>query len=180
MRRLLDTVPNGTTPGPESQVEGGGSDDSYFNSGLLVILAALLFTLVCVLGLNSIVGCVMRCRRRRFASGTPGPGVAAAATGLKKQALRQIPIVVYGPEITNTTIDDCAICLSEFTKGDTIRMLPECHHGFHVRCIDAWLALQPSCPICRHSVVLDKGESSEVGDTCSQPDDNDIALRTNE
>lgn len=33
---------------------------------------------------------------------------------------------------------ECAICLSEFVKGDKVRVLP-CHHIFHLEEIDEWL-----------------------------------------
>lgn len=33
---------------------------------------------------------------------------------------------------------ECAICLSEFVKGDRVRILP-CHHIFHMDEVDSWL-----------------------------------------
>ncbi|CAN0824976.1 RING-H2 finger protein ATL74 [Linum grandiflorum] len=47
---------------------------------------------------------------------------------------------------------ECSICLAEFLDTDMVRVLPECSHGFHVACIDGWLASHSSCPNCRHSV----------------------------
>ncbi|KAG4178547.1 hypothetical protein ERO13_A10G050237v2 [Gossypium hirsutum] len=31
--------------------------------------------------------------------------------------------------------------------------LPMCHHCFHAHCIDAWLEVSPTCPICRVNVA---------------------------
>jgi hypothetical protein len=33
---------------------------------------------------------------------------------------------------------ECAICLSQFAKGDKVRVLP-CHHIFHLSEVDEWL-----------------------------------------
>ncbi|XVF22467.1 hypothetical protein REPUB_Repub12eG0175300 [Reevesia pubescens] len=53
-----------------------------------------------------------------------------------------------GSSNVNTT---CSICLCEYTDLEMLRMMPECRHYFHVSCIDAWLKLNGSCPICRNS-----------------------------
>ncbi|KAI6016245.1 hypothetical protein EDC04DRAFT_2577671 [Pisolithus marmoratus] len=48
---------------------------------------------------------------------------------------------------------ECAICISEFTKGDRVRELP-CHHIFHIDEIDNWLInLKKLCPICKADVT---------------------------
>lgn len=47
----------------------------------------------------------------------------------------------------------CSICLCEYREGEMLRMLPDCHHFFHLPCIDAWLRLNASCPVCRSSPV---------------------------
>ena len=48
---------------------------------------------------------------------------------------------------------ECSICLSDFSVGDKCRLLG-CHptHVFHAACIDNWLQLNASCPICRQEV----------------------------
>jgi len=57
---------------------------------------------------------------------------------------------------------DCVICMSSFCRGDTIRILPTCHHEFHKTCIDEWASTfvsgsskgldakrgNPTCPLC--------------------------------
>lgn len=56
---------------------------------------------------------------------------------------------------TNTNSSECAICLSDYKPSDVIRLLQECGHLFHVKCIDTWLNVHPTCPVCRKSPVAD-------------------------
>lgn len=45
----------------------------------------------------------------------------------------------------------CPICLSDYHAKDTLRYIPQCQHCFHSHCVDEWLRLRGSCPICRTS-----------------------------
>ncbi|XP_057979888.1 RING-H2 finger protein ATL67-like [Malania oleifera] len=45
----------------------------------------------------------------------------------------------------------CSICLCEYRESEMVRMMPDCRHYFHLLCIDAWLKLNGSCPVCRNS-----------------------------
>ncbi|KAG0703763.1 hypothetical protein DFH29DRAFT_914929 [Suillus ampliporus] len=48
---------------------------------------------------------------------------------------------------------ECAICLSEFAKGDRVRELP-CHHIFHLEEVDSWLINRKKlCPVCKADVT---------------------------
>ncbi|KAF7768078.1 hypothetical protein Agabi119p4_7321 [Agaricus bisporus var. burnettii] len=48
---------------------------------------------------------------------------------------------------------ECAICLSEFAKGDRVRVLP-CQHIFHLSEVDEWLIHRKKlCPICKADVT---------------------------
>jgi hypothetical protein len=51
---------------------------------------------------------------------------------------------------TNTTnTRSCMICLE--TCRDKRQLLP-CLHGFHPDCLEQWLLVKPSCPICRVAI----------------------------
>ncbi|KAL3838145.1 hypothetical protein ACJIZ3_022736 [Penstemon smallii] len=48
----------------------------------------------------------------------------------------------------------CSICLADYKDTDSIRLLPDCGHVFHLKCIDPWLLLHSTCPICRNSPLV--------------------------
>ncbi|XVE76349.1 hypothetical protein DITRI_Ditri12bG0165100 [Diplodiscus trichospermus] len=64
---------------------------------------------------------------------------------------RLIPIFKYSKDCNE---DMCAVCLGDFKEGEQIRVLPDCLHIFHVACIDTWLNLHSSCPLCRADTSL--------------------------
>ncbi|XP_027942229.1 RING-H2 finger protein ATL80 [Vigna unguiculata] len=132
------------------------NDSAVVDSDFVVILAALLCALICVLGLVAVARCGCLRRLRRFSSApTPQPPPAAANKGVKKKVLRSLPKLTATAE-SAVKFADCAICLSEFAAGDEIRVLPQCGHGFHVSCIDAWLRSHSSCPSCRQILVVSR------------------------
>jgi len=43
---------------------------------------------------------------------------------------------------------NCPVCLCEFEKGEKLKSLP-CVHYYHEECIDRWLMVGHSCPVCK-------------------------------
>nr|XP_043617619.1 NEP1-interacting protein-like 1 [Erigeron canadensis] len=75
--------------------------------------------------------------------------------GLPEYSVEKIPKI----KITNRNdVDDsgervsCSVCLQDFQLGETARSLPQCHHMFHLPCIDKWLVRHGSCPLCRRDL----------------------------
>jgi hypothetical protein len=65
--------------------------------------------------------------------------------------------------------DECAICLTEFARGDRLRVLP-CSHLFHdSECLAKWCATHDSCPVCRRGLryVPEEVEEEQEGEALS-------------
>ncbi|MBA0862831.1 hypothetical protein Goshw_013377 [Gossypium schwendimanii] len=80
--------------------------------------------------------------------------------GLDRAVINSYPKFRFSKEEVSTAVEVmgssagntiCSICLCEYRESEMLRMMPECRHCFHVTCIDAWLKLNGSCPVCRNS-----------------------------
>ena len=74
--------------------------------------------------------------------------------GLDEATIKSYPKLLYSEaklQKTNSTSSCCSICLGDYKSTDMLRQLPDCAHLFHVKCVDPWLRLHPTCPVCRTS-----------------------------
>ncbi|XP_062208293.1 E3 ubiquitin-protein ligase ATL23-like [Phragmites australis] len=69
------------------------------------------------------------------------------ASGLDGATIERLPCFVSRGGAA--TAEECAVCLSTVEQGETVRALPCCTHAFHAWCVDAWLRLRATCPVCR-------------------------------
>ncbi|CAA3021418.1 E3 ubiquitin- ligase At1g63170-like [Olea europaea subsp. europaea] len=53
---------------------------------------------------------------------------------------------------------ECCICLCAYDDGTELRELP-CRHHFHCTCIDKWLSLNATCPLCKLNILKNGGQS---------------------
>ncbi|KMV66263.1 hypothetical protein M970_040530 [Encephalitozoon cuniculi EcunIII-L] len=47
----------------------------------------------------------------------------------------------------------CTICFDNYIPGIKLKFLP-CGHHFHQECIDEWLDLKDTCPLCKRNINL--------------------------
>lgn len=80
--------------------------------------------------------------------------IISISRGLDDDILVTFPTFAYSedlmPHSTDANTSGCSICLADYKQSDVIRLLPECGHLFHVKCIDTWLKVHPTCPMCRN------------------------------
>ncbi|GFP80317.1 E3 ubiquitin-protein ligase at4g11680 [Phtheirospermum japonicum] len=66
----------------------------------------------------------------------------------------EIGIVAAGTEKERAISGEdavCCICLAKYVNNDELRELP-CSHFFHKDCVDKWLKINASCPLCKAEV----------------------------
>ncbi|KAK9074272.1 hypothetical protein SSX86_006869 [Deinandra increscens subsp. villosa] len=75
----------------------------------------------------------------------------SCVAGLDQSVINSYPKFPFSKGITKGGDSMCAICLCEYRESEMMRMLPDCKHFFHLNCVDAWLKLNATCPVCRSS-----------------------------
>ncbi|GLJ42589.1 hypothetical protein SUGI_0882800 [Cryptomeria japonica] len=137
------------------------SSDPNFSILVIAILGILATSFLLVSYYAIVTKCYIRWDTLRHhlhgnprSSDTPNPDSTEPwipnSNGLEDSVIQSIPIFSYKEQ---DGILDCAICLSEFQDGETLRLLPKCSHAFHVHCIDVWLQSNSNCPMCRANIV---------------------------
>ncbi|KAK9060741.1 hypothetical protein SSX86_021447 [Deinandra increscens subsp. villosa] len=61
----------------------------------------------------------------------------------------------------------CCICLAKYADNDLLRELP-CMHYFHIECVDKWLKINASCPLCKFEIG-GSNDTSSTHESSQQP-----------
>ena len=63
-------------------------------------------------------------------------------------------IVTVQPYHQEALNNACSICLADFESSERVAML-KCKHALHAACLDLWLKVKRSCPVCRFAPDAD-------------------------
>lgn len=81
-------------------------------------------------------------------SDRPSWTITTTRRGLDPEVVKSLPVFTYYHGDAKYQLE-CAICLGEFEEKETVKMMPNCEHVFHLECIDTWLKMHMTCPVCR-------------------------------
>ncbi|XP_031125294.1 RING-H2 finger protein ATL22-like [Ipomoea triloba] len=97
------------------------------------------------------------------------PPMPTAGAGLDVLTIQSYPKMILGEswELPKPNGNTCPICLSEYQAEEILRSIPDCNHYFHANCIDEWLGLNATCPLCRKSPESLGTESSHLSSSLS-------------
>ncbi|XP_019160478.1 PREDICTED: RING-H2 finger protein ATL79-like [Ipomoea nil] len=126
-----------------------------FKTNTVLVLLVLFSAFVCALAFNAAVRYLLRRRRRRHRRSSPpthdddDKAAGGSKTAEDEEAGAAIPTVIFSAAAAGVASEECIICLGEFVEGERVRVLENCKHCFHIRCIQRWLKAHSSCPTCR-------------------------------
>uniref|UniRef100_A0ACD5TFU5 Uncharacterized protein n=1 Tax=Avena sativa TaxID=4498 RepID=A0ACD5TFU5_AVESA len=166
------------TASPSSAPPDAESALAWLNTNAVRVLALLICALIAAIALHVILQFVLRVAARSWYAYGSGAALQEPAppaehrhrcgdVGTKPRVLalaQALPCLAYsaGLELAGSSRAECAICLAEFARGEQLRVLPRCSHGFHAHCIDRWLAARPTCPTCRQQPFPEPREDERV------------------
>lgn len=72
---------------------------------------------------------------------------------LTQKEIKELPVLIYSEKrkiwFKDLSIDStCSICQNEYKVKDKLHQLI-CQHFFHQQCLDTWLKIGNTCPVCR-------------------------------
>uniref|UniRef100_A0A1A9WAL8 RING-type domain-containing protein n=1 Tax=Glossina brevipalpis TaxID=37001 RepID=A0A1A9WAL8_9MUSC len=70
------------------------------------------------------------------------------SSGLTRDEINLLPSYTCDQNTHLNECSACVVCLCDFTLQQVLRVLP-CGHIFHAQCVDRWLEMRRTCPICR-------------------------------
>mmetsp|Transcript_19492 Transcript_19492/g.22144 ORF Transcript_19492/g.22144 Transcript_19492/m.22144 type:complete len:444 (-) Transcript_19492:562-1893(-) len=82
-----------------------------------------------------------------------GERMGKVSRGLENQEIAKIPTMVCRNDKKDKDgkIIKCTICQYDLNRGSVVRTLP-CAHLYHRDCVDEWLKIEKTCPVCMREI----------------------------
>ncbi|KAL4025422.1 hypothetical protein IC575_013816 [Cucumis melo] len=125
---------------------------SRVGANVVSIAMGVVAAVICFLGLLCCLCFKINFRRTRSNSSNIAHWIVSSQ-GLNGLTIDSYPKFVLDESLSlpkpNNNV--CPICLAQYRPKEIVKSIPNCQHCFHECCIDEWLRLKASCPVCRKS-----------------------------
>ncbi|CAI8051034.1 RING finger protein 150 [Geodia barretti] len=104
----------------------------------------------------------------------------ARAQNTARKAISKLKVRTYKVSKGSQEVESCAVCLELYCNNDVIRILP-CRHEFHKNCVDPWLKIKHTCPLCKGNITTSKSRNTSTSSsvvTTTTSDDRQRQRRT--
>ncbi|XP_055814987.1 putative RING-H2 finger protein ATL21A [Solanum dulcamara] len=138
---------------------GTGSKRPVRHVFKFIAITLVIPAITCLIGVSCYI--FLECNRfsrataaiQRITTRTTLAPQPAAGTGLNDSTIESYTKVVLGESrrVPGPNDGTCTICLAEYHPKEIVKCIPECEHCFHAECIDEWLKINGSCPVCRNN-----------------------------
>lgn len=87
--------------------------------------------------------------------------------GATKKMIRKLKLIKFKDSNILTEEGMCAVCLDDYESDDSLRILL-CKHHFHRKCVDEWLKINKTCPLCLQDIqnAEDRYNNEEILNKC--------------
>nr|GEZ77809.1 hypothetical protein [Tanacetum cinerariifolium] len=85
-----------------------------------------------------------------------------------KEAIEKMPMMEIKSKedlekMCERTGTECVICMEDWGVGDVVKEMP-CQYKFHGGCVEKWLQIHATCPLCRCKMV-EENENKSWGES---------------
>ncbi|GKD61367.1 E3 ubiquitin protein ligase RING1-like protein [Tanacetum coccineum] len=83
----------------------------------------------------------------------------ASKAAIEKMPTKEIKSRDEIEKMCERTGTECVICMEDWGVGDVVKEMP-CQHKFHGGCVEKWLKIHATCPVCRCKMVEEDEKKS--------------------
>ncbi|KAJ1812138.1 hypothetical protein LPJ56_003999, partial [Coemansia sp. RSA 2599] len=135
-----------------SALGGAGRGDGGGNGGAGAIFGVPIGNLGdYVWGQNSFDDVITRIMEQNPTAHAPPPASEEQISKLPKRPITDEEVAAH---------KECGICMEEYQANEQVLELP-CGHFYHNECIDHWLKVNGTCPICRKRIDSDEAADGQ-------------------
>lgn len=148
----ITNKPKETSKPPDKDFEKVINTVFFAIFGLVIILASILILVILCRVLINYSECVRNLGFVRYLFDEQINNMREYKTLSKGMLNKYIPTRKVGKDLGKYENASCAICMCEYEEDSRIREISLCKHIYHSECLERWLKVKESCPLCKQGL----------------------------